>query len=369
MQLTDPSLYRKLFFNPELHAGEAYMDGRMTFPGTGLRAFLTLFSVNRLALSSQPVQHVLRSISRGLKRFQQANPIGKAQKNVAHHYDLGNAFYELFLDKELFYSCAYFRDEAETLEAAQINKCRLIAAKLCLKPGMKVLDIGSGWGGLARYLAKVADVEVMGVTLSKEQYALAVARTKEAGLEGRVKFALQDYRQLTTKFDRIVSVGMFEHVGPAHYADYFAAMARLLDRRGIALLHTIGRCDAPGPGNAWIEKYIFPGGVIPSLSQITAAIEGSGLMLTDVEVLRLHYAETLKAWRNRFAANRDQIRTLYDERFCRMWEFYLTGAEAGFREGTLVVFQLQLAKGRTIVPQTRDYISRLEQSAARIAAE
>jgi cyclopropane-fatty-acyl-phospholipid synthase len=356
MRLTDPSLYRKLFFNPELHAGEAYMDGRMTFPETGLRNFLTLFSVNRLSLGNQPMQRALRSVSRGLKRFQQANPIGKAQRNVAHHYDLGNPFYELFLDREMFYSCAYFRDDSETLEEAQRNKCRLIAAKLCLKPGMKVLDIGSGWGGLARYLAQIADVEVTGVTLSKEQYALAVARTKAAGLEGRVTFALKDYRELTTKFDRVVSVGMFEHVGVGHYGEFFAKINELMTDDGVMLLHSIGKMSPPGTASPWLRKYIFPGAYSPALSEVFPATENNSLWVTDLEFLRVHYANTLKHWHQRFEANRAQIAKMYDERFCRMWEFYLISAEMMFRTGSQEVFHMQLAKKRDAAPITRDYV-------------
>jgi cyclopropane-fatty-acyl-phospholipid synthase len=355
MQLTDPSLYRKLFFNPELHAGEAYMDGRMTFPDTGLRAFLTLFSVNRLSLGNQPIQRVLRRISRGLKRFQQANPIGKAQQNVAHHYDLGNAFYELFLDSELFYSCAYFRDEGETLEAAQRNKCRLIAAKLNLQPGMKVLDIGSGWGGLARYLAQVADVDVLGVTLSKEQHALAVERTTAAGLQGRVRFELQDYRRLAQKFDRIVSVGMFEHVGVRHYEEFFAKVNELMSDDGVMLLHSIGHMSPPGTASPWLRKYIFPGAYSPALSEVFPAVENNSLWVTDLEFLRVHYATTLRHWHTRFEANREKIAQMYDERFCRMWEFYLISAEMMFRTGSQEVFQMQLARKRDAVPIVRDY--------------
>ena len=369
MRLTDPSLYRKLFFNPELHAGEAYMDGRMTFPETGLRAFLTLFSVNRLALSSQPVQQVLRRISRGLKRFQQANPIGKAQQNVAHHYDLGNPFYELFLDRELFYSCAYFRSEDETLEAAQRNKCRLIAAKLNLKPGMKVLDIGSGWGGLARYLAEIADVEVVGVTLSKEQLALAVERTKAAGLSDRVTFALQDYRQLTTKFDRIVSVGMFEHVGVGHYDEFFAKVNELMADDGLMLLHSIGHMSPPGTASPWLRKYIFPGAYSPALSEVFPAVENNSLWVTDLEFLRLHYATTLRHWCDRFEANRAAVARMYDERFCRMWEFYLISAEMMFRTGSQEVFHMQLAKKRDAAPIVRDYTVDVQREFERLERE
>ncbi len=356
MRLTDPSLYRKLFFNPELHAGEAYMDGRLTFPGSSLRDFLTLFSLNRLSLSRQPMQQVLRRISRSLKRFQQANPVGKAQANVAHHYDLGNDFYKLFLDREMFYSCGYFRNEAESLETAQRNKCRLIAAKLNLRPGMKVLDIGSGWGGLARYLAEVADVEVTGVTLSKEQYALAVERTRDAGLDKRVHFELLDYRKLDRKFDRIVSVGMFEHVGVQHYPEFFAKVNDLLSRDGVMLLHSIGHMSPPGTASPWLRKYIFPGAYSPALSEVFPAVENNSLWVTDVEFLRVHYATTLRHWHERFEANRARIAEMYDERFCRMFEFYLISCEMMFRTGSQEVFHMQLAKQRDAAPIVRDYV-------------
>ncbi len=356
MKLTDPVLYRSLFFNPELAAGEAYMDGRMSFPGSSLREFLTLFSVNRLSLGNQPHQRILRGVSRRLKRFQQANPLGKAQENVAHHYDVGNAFYEMFLDRELFYSCAYFREAGETLEAAQRNKCRLIAAKLDLKPGQRVLDIGSGWGGLARYLAQVADVHVTGVTLSKEQYALAVERTRAAGLQDRVVFQLIDYRQVTEKFDRVVSVGMFEHVGVRHYGEFFNKVNDLMTEDGVMLLHSIGKMSPPGTASPWLRKYIFPGAYSPALSEVFPATETNQLWVTDVEFLRIHYATTLKHWHERFDARRSEVAALYDERFCRMWEFYLISAEMMFRTGAQEVFHMQLTKRRDAAPIVRDYV-------------
>ena len=369
MKLTDPALYKKLFFNPELHAGEAYMDGRMSFPESSLRDFLTLFSMNRLSLSGQPTQRVLRTISRSLKRFQQANPIGKAQQNIAHHYDLGNELYEMFLDKELFYSCAYFRTDDDTLEQAQINKCRLIASKLNLKPGQKVLDIGSGWGGMARYLAKVADVDVTGVTLSKEQYALAVERTKAAGLESRVHFELKDYRHLTTKFDRIVSVGMFEHVGVKHYNEFFGKVNELLTDDGVMLLHSIGHMSPPGTASPWMRKYIFPGAYSPALSEVFPAVEANSLWVTDCEFLRLHYAKTLKHWYTRFEANRPKAASMYDERFCRMWEFYLISAEMMFRTGSQEVFHMQLAKKRDASPIVRDYVTDTQRAYEKLERE
>ena len=357
MQLSDATLYRKLFFNPELHAGEAYMDGRLSFPGSSLRDFLTLFSRNRLSLGAQPMQKVLRRVSRGLKRFQQANPVGKAQKNVAHHYDLGNPFYKLFLDRDLFYSCAYFRSETEDLETAQRNKCRLIAAKLNLKPGQRVLDIGSGWGGLACYLAQIADVDVTGVTLSKEQHALSVERAKTLGLEDRVRFFLQDYRQLDTQFDRIVSVGMFEHVGVSHYEEFFTKVNTLMPDDGLMLLHSIGHMSPPGTASPWLRKYIFPGAYSPALSEVFPAVENNSLWVTDLEFLRIHYATTLKHWHERFEKNRAQIADMYDERFCRMWEFYLISAEMMFRTGSQEVFQMQLSRNRDAAPIVRDYIT------------
>jgi cyclopropane-fatty-acyl-phospholipid synthase len=362
LKLTDPGLYRALFFNPELHAGEAYMDGRMSFPGSSLRDFLTLFSLNRRALRSFPMQKVFQRVSRGLKRFQQANPVGKAQANVAHHYDIGNAFYQLFLDEGLFYSCAYFRDEGESLEAAQVNKCRLIAAKLQLKPGMTVLDIGSGWGGLAMYLAKVADVNVVGVTLSKEQHALAEERAHAAGLSDRVRFRLADYRDLDRKFDRIVSVGMFEHVGVAHYGEFFAKINDLMTDDGVMLLHSIGKMSPPGTASPWLRKYIFPGAYSPALSEVFPAVESNSLWVTDLEFLRVHYATTLKHWHERFEANRAKVAAMYDERFCRMWEFYLISAEMMFRTGAQEVFHMQLARKRDAVPIVRDYIVDTQRS-------
>ena len=369
MQLTDPTLYRKLFFNPELHAGEAYMDGRMTFPGSSLRDFLQLFSHNRLSLSGQPIQKVLRRVSRGLKRFQQANPVGKAQANVAHHYDLGNPFYQLFLDKDLFYSCAYFRQEDESLEDAQRNKCRLIAAKLNLEPGQKVLDIGSGWGGLACYLAQIADVDVTGVTLSKEQHALSVDRAKSLGLENRVRFFLKDYRDLDSTFDRIVSVGMFEHVGVQHYDEFFAKINDLITDEGLMVLHSIGHMSPPGTASPWMRKYIFPGAYSPALSEVFPAVENNSLWVTDLEFLRVHYATTLKHWHHRFEENRAKVADMYDEKFCRMWEFYLISAEMMFRTGSQEVFHMQLSRKRDAAPIVRDYITDVQRTYAKIEAE
>ena len=361
MRLNDPALYKKLFFNPELHAGEAYMDERLTFENSTLRDFLTLFSMNRLSLGSYPLQKVLRRISRGLKRFQQANPVGKAQENVAHHYDLGNDFYKLFLDEGMQYSCAYFQDDTNTLEEAQRNKLRLIAAKLNLKPGQKILDIGSGWGDMALYLAAMENVDVTGVTLSKEQHVLSNEKAKKAGLSDRVRFELRDYRDVTNKFDRIVSVGMFEHVGVHHYNEFFVKVNAMLADDGIMLLHSIGHMSPPGTASPWLRKYIFPGAYSPALSEVFAVVEQNSLWVTDVEFLRVHYAKTLKHWCDRFEKNRPQIAKMYDERFCRMFEFYLISCEMMFRTGSQLVFHMQLSKKRDAAPIVRDYITDLQR--------
>ena len=361
MRLTDPTLYRKLFFNPELNAGEAYMDGRLSFESSTLRDFLTLFSINRLSLGAHPMQKVLRKVSLGLKRFQQANPIGQAQKNVAHHYDLGNDFYKLFLDAGMQYSCAYFLEDGESLEQAQRNKLRLIASKLALRPGLKILDIGSGWGDMALYLAAMEDVDVTGVTLSKEQHVLSNEKAKRLGLSDRVRFRLQDYREVPERFDRIVSVGMFEHVGVHHYGEFFAKVNALMKDDGVMLLHSIGHMSPPGTASPWLRKYIFPGAYSPALSEVFTAVEQASLWVTDLEFLRLHYAMTLNHWHRRFEANRAKVAQMYDERFCRMWEFYLISAEMMFRTGSQLVFHMQLARKRDAVPITRDYITDVQR--------
>ncbi len=365
MRLTDRSLYYKLVFNPELHAGEAYMDGRMSFEDSTLRDFLTLFSLNRLSLGSYPLQKVLRAVSRRFKGLQQANPVGKAQRNVAHHYDLGNDFYRLFLDDGLQYSCAYFLEDDETLEQAQHNKRRLLAAKLNLAPGQTILDIGCGWGDLALYLAGLEDVEVTGVTLSGEQADLAQARAREAGLDGRVRFALKDYREVEGRFDRIVSVGMFEHVGVHHYGEFFGKLNALMDDDGLALIHSIGHMSPPGTASPWLRKYIFPGAYSPALSEVFAVVEQNSLWVTDLEFLRLHYAKTLAHWGRRFAANRAEIEAMYDEKFARMWEFYLTSAEMMFVTGSQLVFHMQLARKRDAAPINRDYITDRQRAYAK----
>lgn len=358
MRLTDPKLYKSLVFNPELAAGEAYMDGTMRFEeGSTLQDFLTLFSVNRLSLGSYPLQKALRALKMRFRKRQQSNRKGQAQQNVAHHYDLGNEFYKLFLDDNMLYSCAYFREEGETLEQAQRNKLRLLAAKLGLKPGMKVLDIGCGWGDLALYLASLEDVQVLGVTLSKEQQALASERAQKAGLADRVKFELRDYRDVTEKFDRIVSVGMFEHVGVHHYDEFFQKINALMPDDGVMVLHSIGHMSPPGMASPWLRKYIFPGAYSPALSEVFEVVEQNSLWVTDLEFLRVHYATTLAHWNNRFQANRDKVIALYDERFARMWEFYLISAEMMFRTGSQMVFHMQLSRKRDAAPIVRDYIT------------
>jgi cyclopropane-fatty-acyl-phospholipid synthase len=369
MRLSDRSLYYKLVFNPELNAGEAYMDGRMSFEDSTLRDFLTLFSLNRLSLASYPLQKVLRRVSRLFKKGQQANPIGKAQQNVAHHYDLGNDFYKLFLDEGLQYSCAYFTNDDNTLEQAQRNKLRLLAAKLKLSPGLKILDIGCGWGDLALYLARLADVEVVGVTLSKEQFELANARARKAGLDNRVRFELKDYRKVEDRFDRIVSVGMFEHVGVHHYGEFFGKINELMDDDGLALIHSIGHMSPPGTASPWLRKYIFPGAYSPALSEVFQVVEQNSLWVTDLEFLRLHYAKTLAHWSQRFEANRDKVEAMYDARFARMWEFYLISAEMMFRTGSQLVFHMQLARKRDAAPIVRDYITDLQRDYKRQEAE
>jgi cyclopropane-fatty-acyl-phospholipid synthase len=360
VRINDPKLYLNLFFNPELYAGEAYMDGTLVVEQGSLRDFLTVFALNRNALRSQPWQRNLRKLRKTLRRLYQRNTAEKSRKNVAHHYDLSNDFYKLFLDKDMSYSCAYYTSPDNTLEVAQENKLRHIAAKLDLKPGQRVLDIGCGWGAMAIYIAEHYNVEVLGVTLSVEQHALATRRAIERGLSERVRFELRDYRDVKGPFDRIVSIGMFEHVGLNHFDEFFQKVAELLPSDGVALLHSIGRKGGPGTTGAWIRKYIFPGSYPPALSETMPAIERAGLWTTDIEILRLHYAETLRAWDDRFQVNRAKAAAMFDERFCRMWEFYLIVCEFAFRYGKLMNFQIQLTKGVNTLPLQRDYISASE---------
>jgi cyclopropane-fatty-acyl-phospholipid synthase len=348
----------RIALRPRLALGEAYMDGRMTVENGSLYDLLDLLGRNIAALEATPSVRWSYAIQRWLRVLEQYNPIGRAQRNVAHHYDLKDQLYDFFLDRDRQYSCAYFKTGDEPLETAQIDKKRHIAAKMLLKPGQKVLDIGSGWGGMGLYLAGEYGVDVTGVTLSREQHAVSSRRALEGGLADRVRFKLLDYRQEPGRYDRIVSVGMFEHVGSAHYVEYFRKVKNLLADDGIMLLHSIGRMEPPGGTNTWLRKYIFPGGYTPAMSEVLQAIEKVGLWVTDIEVLRLHYAETLRHWRQRFLANRDQIKQMagYDDRFCRMWEFYLAGCEVAFRYMNQMVFQMQITRRQDAAPLTRDYM-------------
>ncbi|MET4698964.1 cyclopropane-fatty-acyl-phospholipid synthase [Constrictibacter sp. MBR-5] len=351
----------RILLRPSLALGEAYMDGTITIEQGTLRDLLHLCTSNLEALGRHPIGAVRGELDRMLRRLQQDNRLGRARANIAHHYDLSGALYDLFLDRDRQYSCAYFHTGAETLEEAQEKKKRHIMAKLLLEPGMRVLDVGSGWGGLALEMAQTARVDVTGLTLSQEQLSVANERAVAAGLSSHVRFALRDYREEQGSYDRIVSVGMFEHVGVAHYRTYFDTLRNRLNPDGIALVHAIGRADPPGSTDPWLRKYIFPGGYCPALSEVLAAVERSGLWVTDIEILRLHYAETLRHWLERFQANRDRAQAIYDERFCRMWEFYLAVCEAAFRNGPMMVFQLQLVRRRDAVPLTRDYIADRER--------
>jgi cyclopropane-fatty-acyl-phospholipid synthase len=344
--------------DPELKFGECYMDGSVVVDqGTIADVLKVVLSQPDEGPKWAKVRWLLRYIRRRLLQF---NPRRRAQRNVAHHYDLDGRLYSLFLDADRQYSCAYFESPGQSLDDAQLAKKRHLAAKLLLKPGQQVLDIGCGWGGLALYLAELTGAAVTGVTLSQEQLAVANSRAAEKNLGTKAQFRLQDYRDIGECFDRIVSVGMFEHVGVVHYNTFFEKCAAMLKDDGVMVLHSIGRSEGPGVTNPWISKYIFPGGYIPAVSEVMEAIQRSGLLITDLEILRLHYAETLKAWRERFLAHRDEVERIYDQRFVRMWEFYLASSEMSFREQNMMVMQYQLTKRQGIVPMTRDYIGREE---------
>jgi cyclopropane-fatty-acyl-phospholipid synthase len=345
---------RKILLNPELGLGEAYMDGEFVVEaGTIADALAILLDQPDVLPQWAKPQWHLRYLTRRLKQF---NLRGRARNNVAHHYDLDGRLYSLFLDADKQYSCAYFETPDTSLDDAQLAKKRHIAAKLLVKRGQRVLDIGSGWGGLSLYLAEIAGADVTGITLSSEQLQVATTRAAEKSLAQHARFLLRDYRDIEGPFDRIVSVGMFEHVGVKFYDTYFKRCAELLSEEGIMLLHSIGRSQGPDSTNPWIAKYIFPGGYIPALSEVLPAIEHAGLLVCDIEILRLHYAETLKAWRERFMARREEAVQLYDERFALMWEFYLAACEMTFRKQDMMNFQIQLTKRQGIVPITRDYV-------------
>ena len=353
-----------ILLDPELKFGESYMNGTFVVERGSIADVLAIMLGQNSDVPhwARP-QGLLRFLNR---RLQQFNPRRRARNNVAHHYDLDGRLYSLFLDADRQYSCGYFESPEQSLDDAQIAKKRHLAAKLLLardrhKRDLRVLDIGCGWGGLGLYLAEVAGADVTGVTLSQEQHAIANERAAEKGLAERARFNLQDYRDVAGPFDRIVSVGMFEHVGINHYDTFFRKSAQLLADDGVMVLHSIGRSEGPNATSPWIAKYIFPGGYIPSLSEVLPHIEKAGLLVTDMEILRLHYAETLKQWRDRFLAHCEQVERIYDRRFVRMWEFYLAASEMSFREQDLMVFQVQLTKRQDVVPMTRDYIGREER--------
>jgi cyclopropane-fatty-acyl-phospholipid synthase len=347
-----------VLLDPELKFGEAYTDGTLVVEQGSIADVLAIV-LSQTHDGKPPLWARPQSAIRYLyRRLAQYNPPRRARRNVAHHYDLDGQLYGLFLDADRQYSCAYFEKRGQSLDDAALAKKRHLAAKLLTMPGQRTLDIGCGWGGLALYLAEICGARVTGITLSHEQYALARGRAAEKELSDTVDFRLQDYRDVPDRFDRIVSVGMFEHVGVGFYDTFFGKCADMLNDDGVMLLHSIGRSEGPNVTNPWIAKHIFPGGYIPALSEVLPAIERSGLLVTDIEILRLHYAETLKAWRERFLTHREDVERLYDQRFVRMWEFYLAASEMAFREQGLMVFQLQLTKRQGVVPMTRDYIAR-----------
>jgi cyclopropane-fatty-acyl-phospholipid synthase len=357
VRFTDRAAELRLLLNPALTLGELFMERRLVVTRGSIYDVLALAARN---LALQPRTQLLRmreALRMALRRFHRHNSEHRSKRNVAHHYDLDGRLYELFLDADRQYSCAYFEQPGQNFEEAQLAKKRHIAAKLLVEPGHRVLDIGSGWGGLALYLAEHCGARVTGITLSEEQLAVARARAQQQALTDAVDFLLRDYRAVTDRFDRIVSVGMFEHVGLGYYHAFFSKVSDLLTDDGVMLLHSIGRSGGPSATNPWIAKYIFPGGYTPALSEVLPAIERAGLIVTDVEILGHHYAETLRAWRERFLARREEAKALYDERFCRMWEFYLAACEAGFRHGGLTVFQIRLAKRPNAIPLTRGYIA------------
>lgn len=357
---------RAIALDPMLALPEAFMEGEFDVVEGDILGVLRIAFENMGPSGTIEAAwtKAVEGLRHAFRRFHQLNTASRSKRNVQRHYDLSGEIYRLFLDQDMQYSCAYFERPDMTLDEAQLAKKRHIASKLCMKPGQNVLDIGCGWGGLGLYLARNFDAEVLGVTLSTEQLAVATERARENGLDNHAHFELRDYRDLTERFDRIVSVGMFEHVGVNHYRTFFEKCAQLLKPDGVMVLHSIGRSGPPYATNAFIRKYIFPGGYIPALSEVLPVIEKSGLMVADIEILRLHYAETLKNWRQRFMANRERAKEIYDERFCRMWEFYLAGSEAAFRWQDLIVFQVQLTRRNDTVPLTRDYIGKCEKALA-----
>ena len=356
LRLLDKKLHYKLLFYPDLYFGEAYANGTAKIENGSLTDFLDMALKNIGRSETNFFSELLSKLRGSYRYFTNFNIIKKSKMNVAHHYNISDNFYELFLDSKKQYSCAYFKSEKDSLETAQNNKIDHIIKKLNLKPNQKILDIGSGWGSLAIEIAKKSQCEVTGITLSENQYNYSINKAKELNVENQVQFKLIDYRQLNEKFDRIVSVGMFEHVGRKFYQTFFNQVNKLLNDTGVALIHTIGSINQPRDPQPWITKYIFPGGYTPSMSELAGPIEKSGLIVTDIEVLRMHYAHTLRNWKERFLGNKSKVLSMFDENFYRMWEFYLTSCEMVFKWGDQVVFQFQLTKDLTSVPTTRDYI-------------
>ena len=356
LKLLDKKLHYKLLFYPDLYFGEAYSDGLLRIENGTLSDFLDIFlkSVGRSQINI--FSKLLNSLRGSYRFFTNYNFVKKSKKNIAHHYDISESLYEFFLDPKRQYSCAYFKDENDSLEEAQNNKIDHIIKKLNLKPNQRVLDIGSGWGSLAIEIAKKTQCKVVGITLSENQFEYSKKKAKDMNLENQVEFRLIDYRQMDEKFDRIVSVGMFEHVGRKFYKKYFKKLSNLLNDDGVALIHTIGSANPPRDPQPWITKHIFPGGYTPSLSELADPIEKSGLIISDLEVLRLHYSLTLGHWKKRFLSKKEKILEMFDEKFFRIWEFYLTGCEMGFKWGGQVVFQFQLTKELKSTPITRNYI-------------
>ena len=355
-KILDKKLHWKLLLNPDLYLGEAYTNGSIVIENGTLTEFLDIALKNVGRQSTNSITNVLEKFRRVYRYISNFNLVGKSKENVAHHYDISNKFYDLFLDEKRQYSCAYFKNEDDTLEVAQNNKIDHIIKKLNLKPNQKVLDIGCGWGTLALDIAKKTQCAVVGITLSKNQLEYAQQKAKEMNLENQVEFRLTDYRQLNEKFDRVVSVGMFEHVGKKFYNKYFNKVFDFLNEDGVALIHTIGSVNPPRGSQPWITKYIFPGGYTPSLSEVSLPIEKSGLIISDIEVLRMHYAHTLKNWKERFMSKKEDVLEMFDEKFFRMWEFYLVSCEMAFKWSDQVVFQFQLTKKFKATPITRDYI-------------
>ncbi len=374
IQITSAAAARKIALDPDLQLGEAYMNGEFKVLEGSLYEFMELALANTgggaaSMHATSKIHNFLYKSRIALKRLDQRNSLKRSRNNIHSHYDLSGELYDLFLDKDRQYSCAYFEDDKQTLEEAQLAKKRHIAAKLDIKPGMKVLDIGSGWGGMGLYLAEVCGADITGVTLSDEQFVLSNQRAKERGLSKHARFLLQDYRKLDQKFDRIVSVGMFEHVGVGHFSEFFKKCSDLLKPNGTALLHSINRSDGPGATSAWIKRYIFPGGYIPALSEVIPHLERHRLYVTDIEILRLHYAKTIHHWLDRFMANWDRAKALYDERFCRMWEFYLAGSELSFQLLGMNNFQIQFGHDQYFLPFTRNYMIAEEARLRQIEAK